>query len=181
MIPFVLSAIGGYLIGSSCDCEEDDWKTYIQKGKGGRINFKPSLEFDKIYGTNISKTDWKFPENYDADYVYEKIIAPMFRDNVSTKKVEVFRNYLRKFQAGNYFPLRDIRASYAYEILIGMASGFNYDDIIYFIQDWDWQSKKSQLKRQKIEKELIGLGVDSNDIQWIISPKTFEKIKKQLN
>lgn len=184
MIPFILTAIGGYLIGSSCECEDDDgdWKTYIQKKEGGIINFKPALEFDKKYGTNISKTDWKFPENYNADYVYEKIISPMFRENVGIKKRKYFYDYLEKLEEGNYFPYNNFEKK-NFDILSGMVSGFNFDDIKYFIEDWQyiWNTKKGQLQRKRIERELMKLGVDDDDVQWIISPKTVQKIKKQLS
>jgi hypothetical protein len=160
--------------GSNPDVRFDD---------GGEVNIQSSVDFDKKYGTSISKTDWTYPKGYTTDEVYKKILLPISSSiRYSKKKWKVFEDYIADFNKSNFnYPhLKNLWEEDLWWVLWGMVSGYNYDDIVYFITKWHTDFDTEKPKNEKQIKELIRLGVDENDIRWIISPKTFNKIKKQL-
>jgi hypothetical protein len=146
-----------------------------------KYNFKPSLTFDKKYGTSVSKTDWVFPNGYTADEVYDKIIYPLInREN--KKNWERVDNYIAKLNRSNFdYPkFNSLSEDDLWSVLNGMVSGFNYDDIVYFITKWDYTNPVESNKNKKTQNELVKLGVNERDIRWIVSQKTFLKLKEQL-
>lgn len=150
---------------------------------GGEVNIQASVDFDKKYGTSISKTDWTYPNGYTTDEVFEKILMPISSSNrPSKKKWKVFEDYVDNFNKSNFnYPhLENLWEEDLWWVLWGMVSGYNYDDIVYFITKWKTDFNTERPKQDENKKELIRLGVNEHDMQWVFSPKTFNKIKKQL-
>ena len=150
-------------------------------GMTNRPNKQSAVELDEKYGTSISKTDWKFPDNYTLEEVQNKIIYPaVYRRNFKDElRLEEYISKLNKSHF-NYPRFNSLTDDDLYYILNGMVSGYNYDDIVYFIKDWDYKNPADQNTQNTINDELIKLGVDKSYLQWIISPKTFKKLKEQL-
>lgn len=137
-------------------------------------NSKPSVEFDEYFGTNLSQK-YNFPFNLTDDEVWS-----IYCD-CENNKCDDFNNLIKKLNY-SHFPLKGIESlSYGekYYILLGMVSGFNYDDIVWFTIDkmYDYKNNKvnSEIKKlpKDIEKKIKGTG-------WVLSPKTLKKLKSQL-
>jgi len=81
-----------------------------------------------------------------------------------------------------HFPYPNVDKLTFYEksnILLGMVSGYNYDDIVWFsikkLVGFTLESKKIKEEFEKyLTPEMIF------DIQWVMSEKTFDKLKKEL-
>ena len=90
-------------------------------------NHKPALEFDQKYGTSISQ-EWKFPFGHTADEVWKNIQGKSYKDTFN------FGPYINALSI-EHFPYKDLdKLNYdeKCDILMGMCSGFNMDDILYF-------------------------------------------------
>lgn len=142
-------------------------------------NIKPQRVFDKKYNVVISG-HYYFPFNLNEDTVW----SIMTQDEYShlQKKLIDALNY-------NHFPYQGIEKlndKIKKEILLGMSSGFNFDDIIWWaIMGKTGLDEKNNFRKENIEiknafiKEF-GEKFYQNDINWIPSFPTFEKIKEEL-
>jgi hypothetical protein len=135
--------------------------------------FYPSEKFSIDNRINVSKR-WKLPEGYNESklqYIclnledpnnvkeYQKIAPLIFKLNPELRTINVREN--------NQY----------WDILMGVASRFNFDDIKFFIEDWDPFSKESDLIRKRSRDIEAKYNVD---IQWIPSPKTADTIEKHF-
>jgi len=135
-------------------------------------NYKPAVEFDKFFGTNLSQK-YKFPDNLTDDEVWKIYVDCKDNDNY-----DKFDNILNKLDY-SYFPYNGIELlsdDDKCSILLGMASGFNYDDIIWYTID-----KMPHYKNKEVNDELKKIPHIERKIEWVLSPKTLKKLKKQLN
>lgn len=153
--------------------EKTNFAEFVFEYTGTRIsNHKPAVEFDEYFGTNLSQK-YKFPDNLTDDEVWK--IHVDCRDNDNCDK---FDNILNKLDY-SYFPYKGIELlsnDDKYQILLGMASGFNYDDIVWFSID-----KMCHYKNTEVNAEIEKLPqYIERKIQWVLSPKTLEKLKKGL-
>jgi hypothetical protein len=141
-----------------------------------RENFKPSEEFDKKYGTNLSQT-YEFPLNLTEEEVWKDYI-----NCKNNKKCNSFERIVMNLESF-HFPYPNVdRLDYKIkrDIVLGMVSRLNYDDIVWYsIENNTGMSKKSRDIFGKIY-ETFGKEMDRN-IEWIVSEKTFEKMKEQLS
>jgi hypothetical protein len=136
-------------------------------------NYKPAVDFDEYFGTNLSQK-YKFPFGLTDDEVWAIHV-----DCIDNKNCNEFDNILKNLNY-SYFPLKGIESlsnDTKYQILLGMASGFNYDDIIWFAIDHMYYFKNIEVNAEikKMPKYI------ENKIQWVLSPKTAQKLKKELN
>lgn len=129
-------------------------------------------EFDSKYGTNISK-EYDFPFRYTANQVWK-----MFADNYNHKEneeewVRLVNNIDKHFP---YADLTDMPFDIKEKIALGMASTFNPDDIIWF-------AVKGIKGFMNPIKDEVSAFEKKHDIiiPWVLSPKTFEKIKKHFD
>ena len=128
------------------------------------MNHKPAVEFDEKYGTSISQ-EWKFPFDMMADDVWNLIkyrVEPQVKRFVDALTIE-------------HFPYRDLdKLDYEEksDILMGMCSGLNMDDILYFSVE-----RVYGFMNREISDALDRMGLEH---KWVVSQKTFEKIKEQV-
>lgn len=138
-----------------------------------RINFKPAVEFDKKYNTNLSVNWDKYPNDMSSDEVFQMYITDGYYN--STEYIEY-----AKLLTIEHFPYDDIESlntNQKHDIIAGMISGFNYDDIVHFSIN-----KVVACNNRNISNELINLygNILERDVQWVMSPQTLERLKYQL-
>jgi hypothetical protein len=115
-------------------------------------NEKPSMDFDIKYGTKLSQ-EYKFPFGLTADevwdiYVYN--IKYMKKNKLTPQMMTLVINF-----TNDYFPFVVFKnitnAADRMDILGGMSSGFNKDDIIWFVIDKMYAYKNSEVKNELIK------------------------------
>lgn len=161
-----------------------EWENSLDKEKLQLNENYPSEYFDNKYGTKLSHK-WNGEELLNVDEIrnWQKIKSrPLTKEQLD--KIDNLYNQiitknpeLKKLSAKDYQEKIDI--------LHGVESRFNIDDIEYFLSDehqnstnYDEETKSyPSLKRsEQISKDL---GV--SDHYWVMSPKTLEKAKAKLN
>lgn len=155
-------------------------------------NYKPSLEFDKKYGTKTFQK-YKFPENKTAFQVWnmggkeirdlsKKLTADHF-SWLPFAHTQPYQNYPFSIKVG---------ISAKREILYGMASGFNESDIYSFAILLRRASDLEHIRIQSVLfsrlKEMYDVSFAQQvvrDIHWVISMPTaihiIENLKKPRN
>lgn len=136
-------------------------------------NFKPSREFDKIYGTNLSQT-WDFGNDLTSDDVWDIIQICIEED-----ECDEFNNLIDRLDESMFpYPgVENLSLKTKYGILQGMASEFNYDDIVHFVID-----DKTGITDKDFDEFYKKLSKkEKNHVQWISSPKTTKIMKKVMN
>ena len=143
--------------------------------KERRPNDKPALNFDKLYGTNLS-------HEYDFSPYTEDEIWDMW---TSFNNLGLFNGDPKPF----YKTLRILPKAFPYidvskydekiqkDIMLGMVSGFNPEDIYYFSVLKVPSSKNIEQKmlEEKLPREV------SRNIQWVLSPSSIEHIKNKFS
>ena len=139
------------------------------------VNDKPSLRFDQKYGTNLSKK-YSYPDDLDEDEV-SKILK--YCQNKQERCDEVGK--LIDNLTSQYIDIPNVEGlpkNQKMDILYGMTSNFNEDDIKWFSIDNIKQYNNTEINK-KIEEELP---TDvQEDINWVLSPQTYEKIKSNFD
>lgn len=136
----------------------------------GRFNRKPSLEFDEKYGTHLSQ-EYEFPGGYSSDEINEMIHKWLD----ANEYYEELSDIIDKLDYG-YFPydgITSLSQKIKFDVLFGMASGFNVDDIVWFSV-----KKVMAYMNKDVDRELNKMKI--KDVYWVMSPSTLEKLKKEL-
>lgn len=150
---------------------ENQLKNIILEEYNPNFNHKPAKEFDKLYGTNVSlKYDFS---PYTEDEVWEKWL--LFRDEGIKKPFIETLKILR-----GAFPFVDITKldlETRINIMLGMVSGFNPEDIIFFsIHKVSYYRNFEQKDLEsKLPPEVV------QNLQWVLSPNTIELIRNRFN
>jgi len=153
-------------------------------------NVKPSHVFDMVYGTNVSYK-WKFPFGLTEDEAWKTSYGcqlsnhkngiyggdEYFRTSSVCEKYHTILNHLTE----EYFPypgVKDLSLNVKRDILMGMCSRYNIDDIIWFsitgVHGNDSRQRVNRLEKEYFPEQSMGLG-------WVLSPPTMNKILKQLH
>jgi hypothetical protein len=136
-------------------------------------NFKPAVIFDEKYGTNVAQ-HYKFPGGYDEDEVWDIIMTWFwFHTNEYQDELAQMCDDLDE----NYFPYPNVKSldqNTKFQIIKGMASCFNVDDIVWFSVNGI-----KGFMNTEVHEEQKKLGIFSQ-VQWVMSPKTLFKVKSQL-
>jgi len=133
-------------------------------------NFKPAREFDKIYGTSLGQT-YNFGGKLTSDDVWD-----MFGDCYDYDDCDNLRELIYQLDESMFpFPgVENLDISTKIDILQGMASELNFDDIVHFAV-----RKKTGITDKSFDKFFKGLKPNQQDqLQWIASPKTVKTLKK---
>lgn len=136
-------------------------------------NYKPAKKFDKKFGTSISQ-EYEFPFRLTADEVWDLVHENGYGDNCSEK----LKIVLMSFE----FPYLDMKRLTDWQrrdVLMGMASCINSDDIIWYIQGNVGCSPKSRVVEKEMQ-ELLGKTTVFFEVQWVVSQKTWERMKEEL-
>ena len=131
------------------------------------INDMPAYNFDKLYGTNISK-------KYDfGKYTEEEIWSYWLKCRSGkgcNEFIKVFEILPKIFPFISFVDKSNDMKSM---VLQGMIARFNPFDIVYFAKHgviYDSNTEQHQLKKD------LPLGV-GKQIKWVVSPETMEQIK----
>jgi hypothetical protein len=148
----------------------------------------PAEELDAVLGTNLA-TKWNLPEGWD-----EHTLGEMFMDDDSTE-AQIDKAIDQLFELNPTLEALAVQyPNHASNVVWGILSRFNYDDIEFFISKWipdnpgdismspqeiqelieniDKLHGEYQAKMRKIEKLL-----PVSTIGWVPSPKSFEVIE----
>lgn len=138
-------------------------------------NSKPAVNFDNMFGTNVSQT-YKFPFDLLPDEVWD-LYYNCFRKKDCTKFAKIVYNI--KYEHFPYHDYMNLDIHKKMDIVAGMASCFNVQDIINFsVNDIKGYSPETKRIRREIV-ELFGKDVDWN-IFWVPSQYTLDLLKKQM-
>ena len=139
--------------------------------EGKHFNFKPSREFDRKYGTNLGQT-YNFGKNLNSDDVWD-----LFQDCYDfDESCDKLRNLVLNLDESMFpYPgVKKLDISTKIDILQGMASELNFNDIVHFAI-----KKKTGMTDKSFDKFYRNLTRNqTEDLQWIASPKTLKTIKK---
>jgi hypothetical protein len=135
------------------------------------INDMPAYNFDKLYGTNISK-------KYDfLNYTEEEIWGYWLkcRDGEGCHDfVKVFKILPTIFP---FISFKDKSDDMKSMILQGMIARFNPFDIVYFAKHGVIYG--SNVEQHKLMKDLpLGVG---KHLKWVVSPETMQEIKNKFD
>jgi hypothetical protein len=143
----------------------------LSKTKPETFNKKPAELFDKKYGTKLSKRYSFVPyTEMELQKKWDKCILTENCDELG-KCFEVIE---KNFPYVKYGILGD---ETKYNILCGMLSRFNPQDILFF------SISKVPYFLNKPQKELEEKLPDDvrNDIQWVLSPSSIDIIKNKFS
>lgn len=135
-------------------------------------NFKPARHFDEKYGTNLSRT-YNFGNGMSSDDVWV-IAKKCFMDNQCSEIGELAKNL-----DDTIFPYKGVQnldIETKIDVIMGMASELNYDDIVYFAIREIKHFNNIDVNRtlEKLPEEI------NADINWVISPPTLKKMMAVL-
>ena len=135
-------------------------------------NFKPARYFDKIHRTNLSQT-YDFGNGLSSNEVW-KIVKECI-DNQNCEELETLAKNLTFKQ----FPLKGVEKlpiDQKIDIILGMASELNVDDIIHFTV-----RGIKHFNNVEVNRFLDTLPQDIYDgINWVMSPETLKRVKPIL-
>lgn len=138
-------------------------------------NEKITRKFDEQWGTNLSQT-YNFGNGLSSDDVWELLQRCIYEKKGCTAKkkdklVEIIASLPEIFP---YAETDDLDFWDKIDVVAGMASEFNSDDIIWYsIDGIKGYMNKEQNDLEKKYPELP-------PIYWVTSPKTISKIKKHF-
>lgn len=134
-------------------------------------NIKSAELFDLKYGTDISmKYDFS---PYTEDELWRISLECTLNDDCDKYK-KILDEFLPKIF--NYVDVTNLPYMKKHYILIGMISGYNVSDIIWFTING--VTFKNNLEQHELIKELPK-DVE-NDIRWVLSPDTIKKIRNRF-
>lgn len=142
-------------------------------------NYKPSRHFDQKFGTSISGY-YKFPFGLDEDVVWS-VILPY---HLKRENEELTKDILNEFTSVHfpYVNIEKLDEETKLQILMGMCSGFNKDDIIW------WSIYNNRGLHHEENKKIMSLfslkfgpSFYMSHVNWLPSRKTFNKIDKEMN
>jgi len=161
--------------------EEINESNFLYKAKDliGRLllkdkyNAKPSLSFDREFGTEISQK-YNYPFGLSENKIWRVINNC---SDGSEKNCILVKKIVDKL--GDYFPYPDysnLPFEKKVDILQGMVSNFNYDDIVSFsIEGKTGENNELEDEVDKLQNKLNYI------FRWVPSKQTIDKIKKSMN
>lgn len=138
-------------------------------------NFKPSKFFDNLYKTNLSYEYDLRP--YNEDEIWDKWMKYSNNGNFDGD-IEPFLEVLKILpKSFPYIDVSKLNLDQKKDILLGMVSGFNPEDIYYFtVLKIKYHNNIEQHNlEQQLPKEVV------KNINWVLSPSSIEIIKNKFN
>lgn len=165
---------------------EEQLNNLIESRYDTTHNYKPSLDFDLKHGTKLSQK-YFLPLAVKDDECWEifskcklyRYLPPM-PEHIREAYCDYWKNIVNSLSSNNFpYPNVDFLPKEIKEdILCGMASGLNFDDIVWYsirgIKNYMNKKVKEEIKR------IFPKNID-DDINWVISPETLEKMKDQIS
>ena len=140
------------------------------------VNEKPSYNFDLDYGTSISK-QYEFPFGYSEDEVWllYKKCRSSGNESKYCKEMRRIVDNLNETHF-SYLGVNKLPFKIRLDIILGMCSRFNVDDIIWFSINgvfYGLNNDVNKLISRYFPNKVRGLG-------WVVSPPTINKILTAL-
>lgn len=136
-------------------------------------NFKPSYEFDLKYNTNLSRTYDLSP--YTDDEIWERWVNFSVNQSLENKKkfLETFKVISKAFP---YVDVEKYDNNTKKDIMLGMVSSYNPDDIIHFSINkiYGFLNHEQKALEKELPKEIV------KDIQWVLSPSSIKIIRERF-
>lgn len=148
-------------------------------------NYKPATIFDRKHGTTLSQ-QYVFPFGLSADETYEiyswcrlREYLPQIPPNQTEAYCDKWNSIINNLRYVHfpYEGVEGLNKSVKEDILCGMASEYNFDDIVYFSIKGIKGFMNDEVK-DEIDKTFSSQV--KQDIGWVISPATLEKMKEQI-
>lgn len=149
-----------------------------------RRNFMPALGFEKAFGLVGIGCLYEMPVGLSMDSIFDLAHKALFEESAEAQKLRLpemvaVAMSLKKvdpsllsieIDTGNFHQVVDF--------LMGVGSGFNPDDINYFIHRLE---SGFSTKAQALDKRIsLQFGYD-DIVEWMPSPRTIDKINTQLD
>lgn len=138
-------------------------------------NDKPSKHFDELFGTSISQ-DYEFPFRLTADEVWDVIKESDYGTNSLAEKFNIIMDNI-DFP---YLNMKSLPQNKKLDVIMGMASCFNSDDIVWYVRG-NYGCSPESLRVEQQMRNILGDNIVQNHMGWVVSQNTFEKLVNQLS
>jgi hypothetical protein len=148
---------------------ERQYKTLLESQV--EVNDKPSVTFDRLYGTNLSQ-EYDFGDGLTSDDVWAFWVD--CRDN---NKCENVYSLIKKLPIiFPYYDVKKLTDRQKLEILIGMASEFNPSDIVNFAvhEIYGYNNQEHQELVKQLPADV------AYNVQWVLSPDSIQQVKNKF-
>ncbi|MDP2692790.1 MAG: hypothetical protein Q8O88_04090 [bacterium] len=143
---------------------------------------KPSRVIDKNLGTEISHK-YKYPKGYENKDINNFLKKISMIDDINERTYRILMSLSMEFIEQN--PELEILSPYVIDdsgvILMGIISGYNPDDILFFITHPGGYSNPSIRNYSKNVHKTFNKFPFKWDGGYLPSPKSFEQIKSAMN
>lgn len=137
-------------------------------------NFKPSKNFDEIFGTELHQ-EYNFPFELTSDEVWDIIKESDYGTNSLAEKYNIILDNI-DFP---YLNIKSLPERKKLDVIMGMASCINSDDIVWYVRGNYGCSLESLRVEQQI-RNILGEEIIQNHITWVVSQNTYKKLIDQL-
>jgi len=145
-------------------------------GKKKRIpNDKPALNFDRLYGTNLSQ-EYDFTP-YTEDEIWDRWTSHSNYGRFDGDPKPFYETLKILPKAFPYIDVKKYDKEVQRNIMLGMVSGFNPEDIYYFsvLKVMAYKNIEQKLLEEKLPSEV------AHNIQWVLSPGSIQIIKDKFS
>jgi hypothetical protein len=138
-------------------------------------NDKPSKNFDDLYGTKLSHKYDLSP--YTEDEIWGRWMEHSNMGNFDGNLKPFLETLKILPKAFPYIDLTKYDENIKTDVMLGMVSGFNPEDIYYFsiLGVKGYMNKEQKELEKKLPPEV------AYNIQWVLSPGSIEQIKNKFS
>lgn len=148
---------------------ESQYQKFIKKHR--EVNVKPSVNFDNLYGTELSQ-QYDFGDNLTSDDVWDMWVE--CRDDEDCTKILDLSQKLDVIFP--YIDTKKLKPRQKIEILMGMASEFNAFDIVSFAVHKIYGDKN--IEQTRLEKQLPP--EVAYNLQWVLSQHSMDIVRAKF-
>lgn len=148
---------------------ETQYRKFVKKHR--EVNEKPSVVFDKLYGTELSQK-YDFGENLTSDDVWD-MWAKCRDDQDCDDILELTKRLDTIFP---YINTKKLSTRQKIEILMGMSSEFNAADIVSFAVHKIYADKN--IEQDRLEKQLPP--EVAHNLQWVLSQHSMDIVRAKF-
>ena len=150
----------------------DELEYYLENPNQNHKPQRAAKELEEETQLENISGNWNFP--YGGDYALNEImVGIVYSDSTDEDFKKLFMEYYKLNPEMANYNISSFRD--AYEILLGMTSGYSFDDINSFLTRKGMQIKPDERDRSDKIERTIG-----RRFSYVPSVKTIEKIEKQL-
>jgi hypothetical protein len=149
---------------------ESQYKKLVKKHR--ETNEKPSVNFDNLYGTELSQ-QYDFGNNLTSDDVWDMWVKCREDEDC----IDILNLSERLTTIFPYIDTNNLTTRQKIEILMGMASEYNPFDIVSFAVHKIYGDNNVEQKR--LVKQLPNEVADN--IRWVLSPESIQQIRNKFD